>query len=100
MRMLLDYSWPGNVRQLRNYMERLAVTVEGPTVHTDDLPHEMLTAPRGPDAVTLEAAVEEAEKQAIVAALARCNYHRERTAQLLGVSVRTLHNKLNRYDLQ
>jgi two-component system NtrC family response regulator len=44
--------------------------------------------------------VEEAEKAVILAALERCNYHREHTAQLLRVSVRTLHNKLNRYDLQ
>ena len=100
MRILFDYAWPGNVRQLRNYMERLAVTVEGATIHTDDLPLEMRTAPGGRDAITLEAAVDEAEKTAIMAALERCNYHRERTAQLLGVSVRTLHNKLNRHSLQ
>jgi two-component system NtrC family response regulator len=100
MRVLLDYAWPGNVRQLRNYMDRLAVTVEGPTIRAEDLPQEMRTAPPARDAVTLEAAVEEAEKAVILAALGRCNYHREHTAQLLGISVRTLHNKLNRYDLQ
>jgi two-component system response regulator AtoC len=100
MRVLLDYAWPGNVRQLRNAMERVAVTVEGPTIHADDLPREMRTVPAAQEHTTLEAAVEEAERAAILAALARCNYHREHTAQLLGVSVRTLHNKLNRYDLQ
>jgi two-component system NtrC family response regulator len=99
MRILCDYDWPGNVRQLRNYMDRLAVTVERPTVHADDLPREVRSSPASRDAATLESAVEEAEKMAILEALARCNYHRERTAQFLGVSVRTLHNKLNRYDL-
>jgi two-component system NtrC family response regulator len=100
MRALLDYAWPGNVRQLRNYMERLAVTVDGPTIRAEELPQEMRNAPAARDVVTLEAAVEEAEKAVILAALGRCNYHREHTAQLLGISVRTLHNKLNRYDLQ
>jgi two-component system NtrC family response regulator len=99
MRVLCDYSWPGNVRQLRNLMERLVVTVETATIHAEDLPPEMLAAPRR-ETVTLEAAVGEAEKAAILAALEKCNQHRERAAQLLGVSVRTLHYKMNRYALQ
>jgi two-component system NtrC family response regulator len=115
MRAFCEYSWPGNVRQLKNCMERLVVTVEGPTIHLDDLPNEMHPTRQAPphaaypvaseeapsaDVVTLESAVAEAEKSAILAALERCNHHRERTAQLLGVSVRTLHYKMNRYSLQ
>ena len=50
--------------------------------------------------MTLEAAVADVEKATILAALERCNHHRERTAQLLGISVRTLHYKMNRYTLQ
>jgi DNA-binding NtrC family response regulator len=117
MRALCDFSWPGNVRQLRNCVERLVVTVEGPTVHLEDLPREMRSpsrpgpaadhswpanvrdAPR-PAVPTLEAAVQEVEKATILAALAQCNHHRERTAQCLGISVRTLHYKMNRYSLQ
>jgi two-component system response regulator AtoC len=99
MRVLCDFPWPGNVRQLRNCMERLVVTVEDSTIHVEDLPKEMLTPPRQA-VVTLEEAVEEAEKAAILAALAQCNQHRERTAEMLGVSVRTLHYKMNRYGLQ
>jgi two-component system NtrC family response regulator len=99
MRILCGYAWPGNVRQLRNYVERLVVTVEGPTIHAADLPAELSAAPR-PTVVTLEQAAQEAEKAAILAALARCDQHRERAAGLLGVSVRTLHYKMNRYGLQ
>ena len=44
MRILCDYSWPGNVRQLRNCMERLVATVEGPVIHAEDLPREMRNA--------------------------------------------------------
>jgi DNA-binding NtrC family response regulator len=99
MRVLCEYPWPGNVRQLRNLMERLVVTVESPTIHAEDLPSELRTKP--PQGVTtLEETVQEAEKHAILAALASCNQHREHTARLLGISVRTLHYKMNRYGLQ
>ncbi len=99
MRILCKYSWPGNVRQLKNCIERLIVVVEGPVIHADDLPQEMHTPPR-PGTLDLEAAVQEAEKATILAALAQCDQHRERTAQLLGISPRTLRYKLNRYSLQ
>ena len=100
MRALRDYAWPGNLRQLRNVVERLVVTVERPTIQVDDLPRELLAPPPSDAVVTLDDAVREAETAAILAALAHCNQHRERTAKLLGVSVRTLHYKMNRYGLQ
>lgn len=99
MRILCDHSWPGNVRQLRNCMERLVVTVEGPIIHTEDLPADMRTLPRH-GVVTLEEAVLAAEKTAILSALAQCNQHRERAAHLLAISVRTLHYKMIRCGLQ
>jgi two-component system NtrC family response regulator len=99
MRVLCDFSWPGNVRQLRNCMERIVVTVEGPTIHAADLPEEMRASP-AEAVVTLEQAVQKAERAAILAALAQCNQHRERAAHLLEISVRSLHYKMNRYALQ
>lgn len=99
MRVLCDYPWPGNVRQLRNLTERLIVTVESPTIHAEDLPAELRTVPRQ-GTTTLEDAAQQAEKDAILAALAHCNQHRERTAHVLDISVRTLHYKMNRYGLQ
>lgn len=99
MSTLCGYPWPGNVRQLRNFMERLAVTVDDPTIHVEDLPEEMHSA-SDPMVVTLEQAVQKAESVAILSALEQCNQHRERTADLLGISVRNLHYKMNRYALQ
>ncbi len=98
MRAMCDYAWPGNVRQLRNCMERLVVTVERPTIHADDLPEEIRVMPRQ-GLMTVEEAVQQAEKTAILAALSQCNQHRERAAHLLGISVRTLHYKMNRHAL-
>jgi two-component system NtrC family response regulator len=98
MRLLVEHNWPGNIRQLRNFVERLVVTINGPVIHADDLPAEALS-PAITRVGTLAAAVEEAEKRSILAALAECNYHRERTAKLLDISVRSLHYKMNRYGL-
>src|ERR1700722_7846539 len=101
MQVLRDYSWPGNIRQLRNCIERLVVTVEGPVIHAGDLPREMLERPSPSQGIfALDAAVQESEKATILAALARCDNHRERSAQMLGISVRTLRYKMNRYSLQ
>lgn len=98
IRLLSQAGWPGNVRQLRNLVERLVVTIENDVIHIDDIPDQIASKP-GPAGLTLAQAVEEAEKRTILAALAQSNYHREQTAKSLGVSVRTLHYKINRYGL-
>lgn len=95
---LADHPWPGNIRQLRNLIERLVVTVEHEVISREDLPATTQMTPSA-SAPTLAMAVEEAEKQAILSALAASDYHRERAAKLLDISVRSLHYKLNRYGL-
>lgn len=98
MKILVSHRWPGNIRQLRNLIERLVVTVEGPTIHAANIPVENRPTSDQP-VTTLAEAVEAAERQAIQAALAQSDYHRERTAKLLDINVRTLHYKMNRYGL-
>ncbi|HBE67017.1 MAG TPA: sigma-54-dependent Fis family transcriptional regulator [Planctomycetaceae bacterium] len=101
MDVLISASWPGNIRQLRNVIERLVVTTGGDRISAAELPAELARKPNGETnvIVTLADAVEHAEKNAIQVALAASDCHRERTAQTLGVSVRTLHYKMNRYGL-
>lgn len=101
MRMLTAAPWPGNVRQLRNMMERLVVTLTGDLIRASDLPPELTprAASRSATVRTLAETVEECERDAIAVALEACEFHREKTAQRLGVSVRTLHYKMGRYGL-
>ncbi len=102
MDALVSARWPGNVRQLRNMMERLVVTVNEPIIRIENIPAELVAARKttsSPTASTLAEAVEDTEKACIVNALSACDYHREKSAKLLGISVRTLHYKMNRYDL-
>ena len=98
MRRLVNHNWPGNIRQLRNYVERIVVTVEDDIVHEQELPEELRQA-SAVRSSTLAFAVEQAEQQAIRSALAACDCHREQTAKLLDISVRTLHYKMSRYAL-
>jgi DNA-binding NtrC family response regulator len=101
MHILTAASWPGNVRQLRNVMERLVVTVSNDVVDEDDLPAELSRVCSSDSTAvrTLAEITEAAEKDAIQAALAAADYHREQTAKALGISVRTLHYKMSRYGL-
>jgi DNA-binding NtrC family response regulator len=101
MHVLTAASWPGNVRQLRNMIERLVVTVSSDTIGAEDLPPELCQAV-GSGSTSIRSLTEttgEAEKDAIQAALAASDYHREQTAKALGISVRTLHYKMSRYGL-
>lgn len=101
MQVLTHASWPGNVRQLRNVMERLVVTVTDEVIASERLPPELQAASHtdSGDVRTLAEATEAAERVAIQAALTASNCHREETAKALGISVRTLHYKMNRYGL-
>jgi DNA-binding NtrC family response regulator len=101
MQMMAAAHWPGNVRQLRNVVERLVVTVRADEVGVEDLPIELKNAPRPGDGpiLSLAAVTEDAEKRAIHGALASCGFHREQTAKALDISVRSLHYKMSRYGL-
>lgn len=101
MRVLMAANWPGNVRQLRNLMERLVVTVNDDVIGAGDLPHDIAKdgRPICSALTSLAAATELAEKEAIQIALIARNFHREQTAKALGISLRTLHYKMNRYGI-
>ena len=101
MQVLSQAPWPGNIRQLRNVIERLVVTCPKDSIAASDLPAELsqITAANHVASSTLAEVTEAAEESAIRAALAANGYHREQTAKALGISVRTLHYKMNRYDL-
>ena len=96
--------WPGNVRELEHAIERAAVLADHELLEPADFRKEPLPAPRSPEeqgagSGTLREAVEAAERQAIVAALQAAGGNRRAAAQQLGVSLRTLFYKIDRYHL-
>jgi len=92
--------WPGNVRELENAIERAAVLSGKPVLDAADFSATPLRiAERGRDEETLRAAVEAAEAAAIRAALEATGGNRRAAATRLGVSLRTLFYKIERYGL-
>ena len=99
-----NYSWPGNVREMRNTLERAIIVCEGAMIETKHLPPGFGQAPvrisaEDPDSVHLGVGttVEEAEKQLIIKTLEATNNNKTRAAEILGISLKTLHNKLKEY---
>lgn len=101
MKLLTENAWPGNIRQLRNVIERLVITSQSEEIQCKDLPSELTKTPKEDTALkgSLVEIAEAAEKLAIAQALSANEFHRERTAKALAISVRTLHYKMNRYNL-
>ena len=101
MRLLISLPWPGNVRQLRNLVERLALTAPGPTVRPEDLPRKLVSTPAGGEPFTLRAgqSLASVEAEIIRRTLAHTGGNRTEAAQVLGISRRTLHYKLDRYQI-
>jgi DNA-binding NtrC family response regulator len=98
------HSWPGNVRELRNTLERAVIVCEGPVIETKHLPPGFGHAPLRPsldDAdsirVGVGTTVGEAERLLILKTLESTNNNKTRAADILGISLKTLHNKLKEY---
>ena len=99
--MLNRYTWPGNIRELRNLIERLVITVHGGTLMPDHLPQHVGTMQRRPLflSIPLGTRLREIERQVIARTLQEITQHREQAARILGISPRALHYKLKRYHL-
>ena len=95
---LLDYSWPGNVRELQNAVERAVVLSTGDWLEPADFQFNTAALLRNEDAgLAAGITVAEAEQQLIFKTLEHCNQNRTRASEMLGISVRTLRNKLKEY---
>ncbi|MBA2356270.1 MAG: sigma-54-dependent Fis family transcriptional regulator [Acidobacteria bacterium] len=101
MRLLEQYHWPGNIRELRNVIERATILTPGEFIEPAQLPPELSVPPESASAhhqitLTPGTTVDEAEMQLIEITLAHTGHNKTRAAEMLGISLKTLHNKLNR----
>jgi DNA-binding NtrC family response regulator len=116
---LVEYAWPGNVRELRNVVQRAYVMAHGDVIEDVWLPYagagEIADLPprpvvsaaaspalapvQGEDSITLPIGVSmaQAERALIHATLKQCKHQKERTAAILGISLKTLYNRLKEY---
>jgi two-component system response regulator HydG len=107
MDMLINYDWPGNVRELENAIERAVILATGDHITEAQLPLNIaeqygdirISQSDGSKILDGTHSLEDIEKEAILAALAASGGNKAEAARKLGVTRKTLHNKLKAYEL-
>jgi len=102
--VLHQHRWPGNVRELQNVIERAVIVCPGDLIGVEHIPAPLAPAPAAAPAadgssvvIPVGTTVEESERQLILRTLAHTGNNKTRTAEILGISLKTLHNKLKKY---
>ncbi len=97
---LFAYSWPGNIRELKNAMEASVVMARGKTIEVDDLPQSIReNQGRAGSSITLELplTLDEAEKKIILETISYCNGNKTKASEILDIGRKTLHRKLSEW---
>jgi len=108
--ILLNYHWPGNIRELRNVITRSVLLSGTPRLTMQDIPGEIKTKqvlhqnsqvgmPADRPGVKLKDAAGKAEKEAIIRALIKSNYNKSKAARLLKIDRKTLYNKIKQFNI-
>lgn len=95
--MLVQQSWPGNVRELMNALERAAIVADDHLIEPEDL--WVRRRAKKPSTSTDARTLEDIERDAIASALRSVDGNRKRAAERLGIGLRTLYDKLKKYNL-
>ena len=95
---MLAYSWPGNIRELRNTVESCVVLSRGHEIDVDDLPPQ-ITSQTGDEEIKIKVGttLDEAERILILTTIDHCKGNKTRAAEVLGIGRKTLHRKLEEY---
>ena len=102
MAALQAYRWPGNIRELRNVIERAVLLANGGVIGAQDLPLQGIGAggPSTPPSGATVSSLEELERRHIQAVLTQTNWHQGRAATALGISSKTLYRKIREYGFR
>jgi len=98
--MLTAYSWPGNIRELQNIVERAVLLADGETVTRDHLPREVVGEEPTPEASGTESSLWGYEKAMIVKALRESGWNQSKAARNLGISRDNLRYRVKKYDIK
>jgi DNA-binding NtrC family response regulator len=99
---LLNYDWSGNIRELRNVIERAVILARDEYILPHDLPEKIIKSSPSPEigvGKSLKEAIEEYEKTIILNTLKFCNYDKERAAKILDIDLATLYRKLKKFGI-
>ena len=110
MEVLLNYSWPGNIREIKNVIKRAVLLSKGKELDKDALPHEIIYSaviypqseenpPLGESESYLKSQTGKTEKEIILATLQKAKYNKSKVARILNIDRRTLYNKLKLYGI-
>ncbi|SEA62407.1 sigma-54-dependent transcriptional regulator [Pedobacter hartonius] len=94
-RLLSMHNWKGNIRELKNVMERVVILADGNEISENLLPYEFHNEIRGTDPLNMQ----EMEKQHIVKALRHTRGNKTETSRLLGIGLTTLYRKIEEYKI-
>jgi two-component system, NtrC family, response regulator AtoC len=97
LQALLNYPWPGNIRELANIIERAIVMSSGKLIDISDLRLDPAAPPLFALPLAKPTTLAEREKQHILETLTACGHNRTQAANVLGISIKTLRNKLSCY---
>jgi len=99
LRLLMKYHWPGNVRELENLVERAVVTSKDVILTEDDFPSDLALGPIADELPSLRVPMklEEGSKYLILKTLEKFNGNKTKAAEALGITTRTIRNKLAEY---
>jgi DNA-binding NtrC family response regulator len=100
MEILLNYQWPGNIRELRNVIERAVVLTNGEKIGSDELPERLKSIRGGKDNQTLRAKLEFYEEKVIKDALQSHNWNKDGVARELDVDLATLYRKIKKLGIE
>jgi DNA-binding NtrC family response regulator len=98
--LFLQHDWPGNVRELRNSMERMIIFCEHDYLDPDLLPDQYRKYPATQNKIPLKSVSESISREVILDALEKTGKSRSRAAELLGITRKTLYNKMKKLDIR
>ncbi len=101
MEVLQNYEWPGNIRELQNTIERLKILAENNEIRLEDIPFGIRMPKAKTEAAdfTVDMSLDDIEKSHILRTLSYNHGNKTKTAQSLGITIKTLYNKLHRYGI-